>query len=162
MGRKTYRSPSAVPLKLRRELSSGQTESATLGEGLAATLGVRCEIDPRLGITERIAMAAEALLTLLGDSAGHRSDTVRGWVAFRVGLALQRWVGGESYLRRFASEVTQPRGVWSDHIAALKARPAIALPVSDRCIGDESRYGREVCARWNVEYVTKRALRSVK
>ena len=96
MGRKTYRSPSAVPLKLRRELSSGQTESATLGEGLAATLGVRCEIDPRLGITERIAMAAEALLTLLGDSAGHRSDTVRGGVAVRVGLALQRWVGGES------------------------------------------------------------------
>lgn len=162
MGRKTYSSPAAVPLELRRELSSGQTESATLGEGLAATLGVRCEIDPRLGITKRIAMAAEALLTFLRDLTGHRSDTVRGRVAFGVRLALQRWAGGVSNLRRFASEVTQPRGVWSDHIAALKARPAIALPMLDRCIGDESQYVREVCERWNVAYVTKRALRSVK
>jgi 3-methyladenine DNA glycosylase AlkC len=96
-----------------------------------------------------------------------------------IGL-LTEWAEGEAYLRRFASEATRPRGVWCAHIPLLKKNPALGLPVLDRCVGDTSKYVqdsvanwmndaaktrpdfvRETCARWNVEYVTRRALRSI-
>jgi 3-methyladenine DNA glycosylase AlkC len=96
-----------------------------------------------------------------------------------IGL-LTEWAEGEAYLRRFASEATRPRGVWCAHIPLLKKNPALGLPVLDRCVGDPSKYVqdsvanwmndaaktrpefvRETCARWNVEYVTRRALRSL-
>jgi 3-methyladenine DNA glycosylase AlkC len=232
MARPTYSSPAEVPAGLRGQLSRGEIESATLGEGLAVdfttllrTLGVDAEIDPGLGITRRMTLAAGALLSFDGALERHPSDTVRGWAAFRAGLrpgwsleqrleavrplaqdphfgvrewawlgirpaiaaeverAIERltaWAEGEPYLRRFASEATRPRGVWCPHIPLLKKNPALGLPVLDRCVGEASKYVRdsvgnwmndaaktrpdwvrETCARWNVEAVTRRALRSV-
>ncbi len=232
MARQSYSSPAEVPPELRRQLNRGETESATLGEGLAVdfttllwTLGVDREIDPGLGITKRMTLAAEALLDFDRDLEGHPSDTVRGWAAFRVGLRtgwtveqrlkavralaqddhfgvrewawlgvrpavaaeiehaitlLTEWADGAPYLRRFASEATRPRGVWCPHIPLLKKNPALGLPVLDRCVRDPSKYVqdsvanwmndaaktrpdwvRETCARWDVEYVTRRALRSL-
>jgi 3-methyladenine DNA glycosylase AlkC len=232
MARQTYSSPAEVPPELRRQLNRGEIESATLGEGLAVdfttllrTLGVDADIDHGLGITKRMTLAAEALMTFDGDLAGHPSDTVRGWAAFRAGLRpgwtleqrleavrplaqdahfgvrewawlgvrpalaaeiergiglLTEWADGPPYLRRFASEATRPRGVWCAHIPLLKKNPALGLPVLDRCVLDGSKYVqdsvanwmndasktrpdwvRETCARWNVEYVTRRALRSI-
>jgi 3-methyladenine DNA glycosylase AlkC len=232
MARQTYSSPVEVPPELRRQLNRGEIESATLGEGLAVdfttllrTLGVDADIDHGLGITKRMTLAAEALMTFDGDLAGHPSDTVRGWAAFRGGLRpgwtleqrleavrplaqdahfgvrewawlgvrpaiaaeieraiglLTEWADGPPYLRRFASEATRPRGVWCAHIPLLKKNPALGLPVLDRCVHDGSKYVqdsvanwmndasktrpdwvRETCARWNVEYVTRRALRSI-
>lgn len=232
MARKTFSSPAEVPPELRRQLNRGEIESATLGEGLAVdfttllrTLDVDCDIDPGLGITKRMTLAAEALLDFDGDLERHPSDTVRGWAAFRAGLRpgwtleqrleavrplaqdahfgvrewawlgvrpaiaaeieraiglLTEWADGAPFLRRFASEATRPRGVWCAHIPLLKKKPALGLPVLDRCVGDGSKYVqdsvanwmndasktrpdwvRETCARWNVEYVTRRALRSI-
>ncbi|MCX6585434.1 MAG: DNA alkylation repair protein [Acidobacteria bacterium] len=232
MARPTYSSPAEVPAGLRGQLSRGEIESATLGEGLAVdfttllrTLGVAAEIDPGLGITRRMTLAAEALLSFHGALERHPSDTVRGWAAFRVGLRpgwsleqrleavrplaqdphfgvrewawlgirpaiaaeveraialLTAWAEAEPYLRRFASEATRPRGVWCPHIPLLKKNPALGLPVLDRCVGEASKYVRdsvgnwmndaaktrpdwvrETCARWNVEAVTRRALRSI-
>lgn len=89
-------------------------------------------------------------------------------------------------LRRFASEVTRPRGVWGRHVPELKARPWRAAPLLDLLVADEDRYVRtsvgnwlndaargqpgwvrEQCSRWgvahgpSVRWVSARALRSL-
>lgn len=119
------------------------------------------------------------------------------WLAVRPQLAaeldtavqcLRPWTGERSErVRRFASESLRPRGVWCAHIAALKADPAIALPLLEPLRTDTSSYVqdsvanwlndaskdrpqwvRELCARWlagkpsaATERICKRALRSV-
>jgi 3-methyladenine DNA glycosylase AlkC len=101
---------------------------------------------------------------------------------------LQPWVHeADENLRRFASELTRPRGVWCAHIEALKQEPQQALPLLEPLRDDESRYVqnsvgnwlndaaktqgawvRAVCARWqsesptaNTRYIVRRALRSL-
>lgn len=89
-------------------------------------------------------------------------------------------------VRRFCSEATRPRGVWSAHIPLLKACPAKALPVLEPLAAAPERYVRDsvgnwlndaartapewvtsTCARWTseygdrVKYVVRRGLRGL-
>lgn len=62
---------------------------------------------------------------------------------------LSAWAADENeYIRRFASEVTRPRGVWCRHVPALKACPAKALPILDALKSDSSKYVRDSVANW--------------
>lgn len=91
-------------------------------------------------------------------------------------------------LRRFAVELTRPRGVWCAHIKALKDKPWKALPLFEHMFSDESKYVRlsvgnwlndaskthpdwviKVCGKWGekssskqTQHILKRALRSIK
>lgn len=121
------------------------------------------------------------------------------WIAVRPHLAidieayithLTSWAKSPSErVRRFSSESTRPRGVWSAHIDTLKKHPEIGLPVLNCLRSDSARYVqlsvgnwlndackyqpdwvRELCQRWLTEEpnnphtkrIVNRALRSLK
>ncbi|MDT8989649.1 DNA alkylation repair protein [Curvibacter sp. APW13] len=119
-------------------------------------------------------------------------SAVRNDVIARLDEALgllQPWTReADENLRRFATEVTRPRGVWCAQIEVLKAEPWRVLALLEPLRADPSRYVQnsvanwlndasktqpawvaELCARWEREspgratgYITRRALRTLR
>lgn len=103
MTRKGARSRAEIDPAVLVDLNAGTAETLTLSECLAVDFAALMEtvlpaVDPTPlraaasdGITRRMALAAELALELRGGAAvaelaGHRSDTVRGWAAYGIGL----------------------------------------------------------------------------
>lgn len=127
----------------------------------------------------------------------HFNVREEAWVALRMSVIenleesleiLSTWVKNEDEnIRRFASELTRPRGVWCKHIEVLKAKPEMALTIIESLKTDESLYVRnsvgnwlndasktrpefviDLCKQWEIEnerdetrYIIKKALRSI-
>lgn len=103
-------------------------------------------------------------------------------------VVLSEWATHEDEnIRRFASEVTRPRGVWCTHIERLKENPELGLVILTPMKSDPSKYVqdsvgnwlndasktkpdfvRNLCAEWEKEiptketaYIVKKALRTI-
>lgn len=105
-------------------------------------------------------------LTLPGQLSGvtrfaadpHFGVRETAWMAVRdavvadldVALALlQAWTAsGDPNIRRFASELTRPRGVWCAQIDALKTEPWRAASLLEALRSDPSRYVQNSVANW--------------
>ena len=90
--------------------------------------------DPHFSVREM------AWLALRPTACQHTEMTIRCLAP----LALER----SPFLRRFASEATRPRGVWSTHITTLKANPELARKILDPLRADPSRYVRRSVGNW--------------
>jgi 3-methyladenine DNA glycosylase AlkC len=77
---------------------------------------------------------------------------VRPYVAAQIDEAIPLlifWVNESSpNLRRFAIEVTRPRGVWCAHISKLKQHPELGLSLLELVRADVSRYVRDSASNW--------------
>lgn len=179
-------------------------------------------------------LAKRQFETALGILKVHRSDIVRSWACYMIGMRSElllheslnkiqplasdsnmsvreaAWLAirpkiinqleeslqllkafslhKDPNIRRFASEITRPRGVWCNHIPALKENPGLGLHLLEPMRSDDSIYVRnsvgnwlndasktnpkwvqEICKRWEKEsftketaYILRRALRTLR
>ncbi|MCY2974033.1 MAG: DNA alkylation repair protein [Planctomycetota bacterium] len=76
-----------------------------------------------------------------------RADVIRDPIAAIKNLI--PWTGSRTHtIRRYASEITRPRGVWAPHIPLLKADPQPGLAILEPLLADESKYVRNSVANW--------------
>jgi 3-methyladenine DNA glycosylase AlkC len=99
-------------------------------------------------------------LERLRGAAADRNMGVResAWMAVRAEVAddperavrlLVPWTAAaEEGVRRFASEVTRPCGVWCAHITRLRENPGIGLPLLEPLRADPSRYVQNSVGNW--------------
>ncbi len=117
--------------------------------GWAACMAMR---QPADGFARRL----EAIRPFADDA--HFGVREWAWMALRPWIledpdaaiaALVPWVSSPApNLRRFASEATRPRGVWSAHIDLLKREPERGLPLLEPLRADPERYVQDSVANW--------------
>ena len=101
---------------------------------------------------------AQLSLTRPFAADGHFAVREWAWLGLRpsvtknLDLSVKRlgdWANSrDPYVRRFAVEVTRPRGVWSTHIPALKANPGAGLPILRNVVLDTDRYVQDSVGNW--------------
>jgi len=212
----------AISPDLLCALNRGEIESATLAEWLAVDMAVLVGVVWRqlglskhngpdtsllrsLGVTRRLQYIAQSIELALPASrqkraatiraiATHRSDVVRQWAAYLVGIrarldlcerleqirpfaadqnmsvrecawmalrphvttelsraliALEPWaLDVDPNVRRFAIEITRPRGVWCTHIPELKSAPQTAAALLEIVRADPSNYVQRSAGNW--------------
>jgi 3-methyladenine DNA glycosylase AlkC len=111
-----------------------------------------------IGAAPNIALANR--LALVRPFADDEHFAVRewAWLALRPHVtadplgaiaALSSWAYDPApNVRRFASEGTRPRGVWSTHIPLLKHEPHWGLPVIEPLFADPARYVQTSVSNW--------------
>jgi 3-methyladenine DNA glycosylase AlkC len=158
---------------------------------------VRCWATYTIGKNPELSLAK--MLEQIQPFAADNHFGVReiAWMAVRPKISknlneslqiLAKWTNStDENVRRFASEVTRPRGVWCEHIEALKQNPELALGILEPMKSDEAKYVQDsvgnwlndasktqpdfvinLCKKWEAEsstkataYIIKKALRTI-
>ncbi len=90
--------------------------------------------DPHFGVREWAWLAVRGAVIAETDAA---VALLAGWAAHP-----------DPNVRRFASEATRPRGVWSPHVPLLRREPARGLPILEPLRRDPTRYVEDSVANW--------------
>lgn len=184
-----------------------------IAQALLEVIGPRVEIEHKLAshVSDLARQWAAMMVGLrVGETLTERLEEIRpfaadihfgvreiAWMAVRDAVAgdvtlslalLTPWAcDADPNLRRFASEVTRPRGVWCAHLEPLKTHPELAANLLEMLRADPSRYVqnsvgnwlndaaksnpawvRETCLHWMTgspekatQYICKRGMRSL-
>lgn len=145
VARALWQSGSNAP-EVNRQLSSHVSDLARQWAAMQIAL------DETLSLTQRL----EKARPFAADS--HFGVREFAWMSVRNPVAaelewaleiLQAWVKEEdANLRRFASELTRPRGVWCLHLESLKANPESGLSLLEPLRADPSKYVQDSVANW--------------
>lgn len=145
-----------------------------IAQALLAIIDAGSAVEARLNLhTSDLARQWAAMLIGLrpGDDLATRLQRIRpfaadphfgvrefAWMAVRDAVAaevapaltlLQPWTAeADPNLRRFASEVTRPRGVWCNHLESLKQTPQDGYALLHPLRADPSRYVQNSVANW--------------
>lgn len=158
---------------------------------------VRCWSTYTIGKNEKLSI--EETLRQIQPFAADKHFGVReiSWMVVRKKITreldksieiLSTWALNEDEnIRRFSSESIRPRGVWCEHIDALKQKPELALNILEPLKSDSAKYVQdsvgnwlndasktqpsfviELCKQWEEEsntketkYIIKKALRTI-
>lgn len=105
-------------------------------------------------------LATGALMESIRPFADDRHFAVREWAwlsarervvaepAQAIALLCDWTLDASPRVRRFASEATRPRGVWSAHVPALKRNPELAEGILYGLRGDASGYVQDSVGNW--------------
>ena len=119
---------------------------------------VRCWATYTIGKNTNLSL--KQIITYIQPFAADKHFGVREicWIAVRLRLAneleesisiLTKWtVNKDENIRRFASEVLRPRGVWCEHIDELKTNPKVGLPILEPMKSDATKYVQDSVANW--------------
>ncbi len=129
-----------------RSLAAHPSDMARAWAAYVVHADAALSLEERLAQCQRFAADASAMVR---ECAW---DSFRPHVAADLGaglVLLQDWVvHADPNVRRCAVEGTRPRGVWTSHIAELKADPALALALLQPVRSDPSRYVQTAVANW--------------
>jgi len=70
------------------------------------------------------------------------------WISLRHHIQAAPKESRNDRVRRYASEITRPRGVWCPHIELIKSEPQLALELLEPLKSDDSLYVRNSVANW--------------
>ncbi len=151
---------------------------------------VMIEANPKFSFSKKVS----EMKPLMDDS--HFGVRELAWISIRPSLVIdlknnipilgKLSLSPKENIRRFASEISRPKGVWCKHIEELKKNPEIAISIIEPLKSDSYKYVRdsvgnwlndafksnpdwvkEICKLWRkksptpeTEYIIKRALRS--
>ncbi|BDC34246.1 DNA alkylation repair protein [Candidatus Dependentiae bacterium Noda2021] len=135
--------------------TTGFSEFNTLKQHLSDTIrGLACylvSLQP-ISIKDKL----ELIYPLANDN--HFGVREWAWLALRPDVAnnlpeslmlLKPWViDSNENIRRYASEITRPRGVWCSHIKELRKEPWLALDLIQSLHSDSSKYVQLSVANW--------------
>lgn len=135
--------------------ASVQALQQLMGHSADTVRGFACfaiAMHPQLGRAEKFLM----MRRLAADH--HFGVREWAWLALRPAVVaapfeaialLCPWTDEpDANLRRFAVEITRPRGVWAKHIPQLQEEPRHGLVLLQPCCCDKSRYVQDSVANW--------------